>query len=85
MPLHDRHRPELDKLQERWPESLVTTPSGRSDDAFMISFARDQLEDGSNAKIVTNDLFRDHGVSPEWVRANTEKYTFAGPNFVPGS
>ena len=51
----------------------------------MISFARDQLEDGSNAKIVTNDLFRDHDVSPEWVRANTEKYTFAGPNFVPGS
>lgn len=64
-------------------DSIVTTPSGISDDKFMISHAMDLEKSGLLVRIVTNDLFRDHGLSPPWVVKNTVKYAFAAGCFVP--
>lgn len=64
------------------PDSVVLCPAGADDDKFMISFARSR--DGG-ARIVTNDLFRDHWeeVDRRWVQENTIKYAFAAGSFIP--
>lgn len=63
-------------------DSVVLCPAGADDDKFMISFARSR-EGG--ARIVTNDLFRDHWeeVDKRWVQENTIKYAFAAGSFIP--
>ncbi|OLP97996.1 Structure-specific endonuclease subunit SLX1-like [Symbiodinium microadriaticum] len=68
-------------------KSVVTTPSGKDDDSFMLSFAKLMCEKGIEARIVTNDRFRDfiqQGVVTESEADKlTVKYCFAAGYFVP--
>merc|ERR1712048_1155882 len=78
--LKELHDVQLRKLaSELGEKSLVFTPVGVSDDRFMITYAQDD----DQTRIVTNDLFRDHGVDATWVQNKCVKFAFAGGRFVP--
>jgi hypothetical protein len=76
------HRAEFQELvRDLGKDCVVTTPSGCSDDKFMISYA----QDNANSCIVTNDIFRDHELRQSWVKDHTIKFAFAAGRFVPES
>ena len=64
-------------------DDVVACPSGEDDDKFMLTFVRDMLREGTRARIVTNDLYRDHGLAPDWIKEHTVKFTIAADRFVP--
>ncbi|CAK9077996.1 unnamed protein product [Durusdinium trenchii] len=68
-------------------DCIVTTPAHVSDDLFMIRYAEMMHEQRREARIVSNDLFRQYIMSSSWrdtyLTSIRVRYAFAAGTFMP--